>query len=208
MMLAMISSDSPETAPERGQPKSPREIAWNAYLRRCADGDQSGLASLYDESSRYVYGLALRILRDAADAEEVTVDVFSQVWRSAASFTAQRGSVMSWLVTLTRSRSIDRLRTQTAKLRRKEDSLEFQAEFRDAGESPEASAFAVQQRRRIRTALDQLTPEQKELLELAYYGGLSHSELSDRLGQPLGTVKTRIRLGMTKLRELLGDREG
>ena len=182
-----------------------RDQAWAAYLRRCAEGDQAGLAALYDESSRYVYGLALRILRDTADAEEITIDVYAQVWRSAGAFAAQRGSVMSWLVTLTRSRSIDRLRTQSAKLRRKEETLETQFSLQDDSDTPEESASLAQEKKRIREALNQLSPEQRELLELAYYGGLSHTELAAKLGQPLGTVKTRIRLGMTKLRQLLDE---
>jgi len=184
--------------------KNTRDQLWAGLVRRCAGGEQAALSSLYDETSRYVYGLALRILRDEADAEEVTIDVYSQVWRSAAAFAAQRGSVLSWLVTIARSRAIDRLRTQGAKLRRKEDSLDAQVHAPvDAGHTPEDSAALVQERKRVREALDQLPPEQRELLELAYYSGLSHSELADRLGQPLGTVKTRIRLGMMRLRELL-----
>jgi RNA polymerase sigma-70 factor, ECF subfamily len=180
-----------------------RDQIWLGYLRRCAEGDTTALSNLYDESSRYVYGMALRILHDTADAEEVTIDVFSQVWRSAGSFAAQRGSVLSWLVTLTRSRAIDRLRTQTAKVRRKEETLDSQFALRDEADNPEESATLEQERRRIRAALDQLSPEQREPLELAFFGGLSHSELAARLNQPLGTVKTRIRLGMIKMRELL-----
>ncbi len=183
--------------------KITRDRNWSLYVRRCADGDQAGLSALYDESSRYVYGLALRILHDSADAEEITIDVYSQVWRSAASFAAQRGSVMSWLVMLTRSRAIDRLRTQAGKARRKAETLDDQYALRDGSSTPEELASLEQERKRIREALDQLAAEQRELLELAYYSGLSHSELAERLGQPLGTVKTRIRMGMIKLREIL-----
>jgi RNA polymerase sigma-70 factor, ECF subfamily len=186
-------------APGRGA----RDLVWSGYLRRCAEGDQSALAHLYEESSRYVYGMALRILRDAADAEEITVDVFSQVWRSAATFSQQRGSALNWLITLARSRSIDRLRTQSAQVRRREEPLE--PSISCAGSNPEQSAVSRQQRARIQSALDQLNPEQRELLELGYFGGLSHSELATQLNQPLGTVKTRIRFGMIRLRELLSD---
>ena len=104
-----------------GPSRGTRDQVWSGYLRRCVEGDQAALAGLYDESSRFVYGMALRILRDTADAEEITIDVFSQVWRSASAFTLQRGSVLTWLVTLTRSRAIDRLRTQSAKARRKKN---------------------------------------------------------------------------------------
>ena len=181
-----------------------RDQVWASYVHRCAEGDQQAIASLYDESSRYVYGLAVRILRDAADAEEVTIDVFSQVWRSAGTFATQRGSVLSWLVMLVRSRSIDRLRTQSSRVRHKEEPIETQFSLQDEAANPEESTAMLQEHQRIREALDRLTPEQRELLELAYYGGLSQSELAVRMGQPLGTVKTRIRMGMMKMRELLG----
>lgn len=188
-----------QAVPSRGA----RDQSWSFYLRRCAEGDQSALAHLYDESSRYVYGLALRILRDPADAEEITLDVFSQVWNSASTFSHQRGSVFSWLITLARSRSIDRLRTKTSQARRHEQMIE--ARHASSQADPEQSAANLQQRATIQAALDQLTPEQRELLELAFYSGLSHSELALHLNQPLGTVKTRIRQGMIRLRELLSD---
>jgi RNA polymerase sigma-70 factor (ECF subfamily) len=163
------------------------------------------LSSLYDESSRYVYGMALRILRDAADAEEITLDVYSQVWNSAATFSQQRGSVLSWLVTLARSRAIDRLRTRSAQARRREETIDVSAGYAAVGADPEQATAAFEQGLRIRRALGQLNPDQRQLLELAFFSGLSHSELAAHLQQPLGTVKTRIRLGMVRLRELLRD---
>ena len=180
-----------------------RDQVWASYVRRCAEGDQQAISALYDESSRYVYGLALRILHDTADAEEITIDVFSQVWRSAGTFAAQRGSVLSWIVMLVRSRSIDRLRSSSARIRRKEENLDTQFSLQDEAANPEESTALSEERKRIQKALDQLPAEQRQLLELAYFNGLSHSELASRLGQPLGTVKTRIRMGMTTLREIL-----
>jgi RNA polymerase sigma-70 factor (ECF subfamily) len=181
-----------------------RDQAWMEYIRRCAAGDQSALSALYDESSHYVYGMALRILRDAADAEEITIDVYSQAWKSAGSFSPDRGTVLSWLVTLTRSRAIDRSRTRAARSRRLEESIDTHFVLTAGADNPEEATALTEERNRIRQALSQLSPEQRELLELAYFSGLSHSELALRAGQPLGTVKTRIRLGMMKLREILG----
>lgn len=143
-----------------------RDRAWTEYIRRCAAGDQSALSALYDESSHCVYGLALRILRDAADAEEIAIDVYSQAWKSAGSFSAQRGTVLSWLVKLARSRAIDGSRTRAAKTRRLEESMDGQ--FRLSGETgnPEQATALKEERERIRRALSRLSPEQRELLEL------------------------------------------
>ncbi len=179
-----------------------REAAWSEYIRRAATGEQQALASLYDESSHVVYSLALRILGNTADAEEVTLDVYTQVWRSAGKFDSQRAAAATWLMMLARSRAIDRLRSCAVR-RTSEEPLPAWAEFADTTERPDEAGAASEQRRFIRAALESLSPEQREAIELAYYSGLSHSELAARLSQPLGTVKTRIRLGMMRLRELL-----
>ena len=184
--------------------RSAREAVWHGYVRRCAEGDQKALGSLYDESSQQVYGVVLSVLRDTADAEEVTLDVYSQVWRSAAVYSTQRGSVVAWLLTLARSRAIDRLRSRATRQKREEPIEEAPQQSFETGEaSPEASASASETRQRIQTALDRLPQDQREAVELAYFSGMSHSELAAHLGQPLGTVKTRIRMGMMKLREEL-----
>ncbi len=179
-----------------------RDEAWVEYIERAAAGDQDALASLYDESCQLVYSLALRILGDAADAEEVTLDVYSQVWRNPRRFDPERGTVRTWLATLARSRAIDRLRSRAAR-RQREEPFPERPEFPDTTACPEEAGAAGQQRRLLEAALRELAPEQREAIELAYFLGLSHSELAARLGQPLGTVKTRIRLGMMKLRDLL-----
>ena len=184
--------------------RSAREAAWSNYVRRCAESDQSALGSLYDESSRHVYGVVLSVLRDVSDAEEITLDVYSQVWRSAALYSAQRGSVVAWLLTLARSRAIDRLRSRVNRQNREQPISESPGfNFPSTDSTPEESAAASQVRVRIQQALGGLPPDQREAVELAYFSGLSHSELAAHLGQPLGTVKTRIRMGMIKLREQL-----
>ena len=173
-----------------------------------ATGDQSALATLYDATNRLIYSLILRVLGDVSSAEEVLVDVYTQVWRQAASYDANRGAPLAWMATIARSRAIDRLRSGWQDQRRKEP-LEVLGDAPANAASPEETTAAAERQRFVREALNLLTPEQREVIELAYYSGLSHSEIAEKLKQPLGTVKTRTRLGMMKLREalapLLGD---
>jgi RNA polymerase sigma-70 factor (ECF subfamily) len=179
-----------------------REGLWKKHLSRIAAGDQSGLAALYDESSSLVYSIALRVLGDTADAEEVTLDVYTQVWRMAASYDPGRGTVVAWLATQARSRAIDRLRSRAGRVEREQPMVQF-FDLGEAAPSPEEQSEARQKRRHIFSALATLSPEQREVIQLAFFSDLSHGELADRLRQPLGTVKTRIRSGMMKLRENL-----
>jgi RNA polymerase sigma-70 factor (ECF subfamily) len=179
-----------------------REQAWRRNVERCASGDHAALAALYDDSSPLVYSVAMRMLADTADAEEVTMDVYTQVWRTAPSYEAERGSVTAWLVTLARSRAIDRLRARASRVQREQPLVEFTDLQADTA-SPESATEAGMRRQRVLAALATLSPEQREAVELAFFSGLSHTELAGRLGQPLGTVKTRIRSGMIKLREQL-----
>jgi len=174
------------------------ERTWAGYVRRIAVGDQGALAALYDATNRLIYGMTLRILRNPADAEEVTLDIYTQVWRSAASFDDRRGSATAWLVTMARSRAIDRLRSRANRGQREEALLETD------GSAPAASSVLPGVAGEVQAALLALAPEQREVIELAYWYGYSHSELAARLGQPLGTIKTRIRMGMMKLRSQLG----
>ena len=186
-------------APAEGEA---RQLLWGEYIHRLAVGDPEVLAKLYDESSPLIYGLALRILGDPSEAEEVTLDVYTQVWGSAQNYDSSRGTAAAWLVTLARSRAIDRLRSRASRAR-SEEPLDKDFEIPSAEENPEGIAILEQERRRVREALATLPPEQRQAIELAYFSGLSQTELATRLGQPLGTVKTRIRLGMIKLREQL-----
>jgi RNA polymerase sigma-70 factor (ECF subfamily) len=144
------------------------------------------------------------MLSNPADAEEVTVDVYNQVWRTAASFKNSRGSVTSWLVVLARSRAIDHIRSRTARERREEPIVD-QAILPSGGDNPEEASSAGQLRHKVRRALAGLPTEHRRAVELAFFFGLSHSELAERLGLPLGTVKTRIRSSMIKLRESLAE---
>ena len=176
-----------------------QEIA--ALIGRAAAGDQLAVSELYDATNRMVYGLVLRILGDEGAAEEVMLDVYMQVWRQAGAYDAGRGSPLAWLATIARSRAIDRLRAGRQEWQRAR-SLETVSQ-QSTGENLEEAAYVTELREVVRGALGTLSAEQREALELAYYGGLSHSEIAERLGQPLGTIKTRIRLGMMKLRALL-----
>ncbi len=175
---------------------------WAGHVERVAAGDTEALARLYDGTASLVYGLALRVLHDAGGAEEITEDVYMQVWREAARYDALRGSVLRWLLTLTRSRAIDRLRAGASQ-RARHAPLDEAGEVHDPAPGPEHAATEGERRRLVRAALARLSAEQRETLELAYFRGLSHSEIAEYLGAPLGTVKTRIRLGMDHLRASL-----
>jgi RNA polymerase sigma-70 factor (ECF subfamily) len=177
-----------------------REESLAALVARAAEGDQTALAALYDETSALVYGLALRILRDHYAAEDVTIDVYAQVYRQVSSYDTNRGTPSAWLLTLTRSRAIDRLR-QEAQRREREEPLEATTRLPSLTAGPEEYSATTELRRLVQRALALLTPEQRQVIELAYYSGLSHNEIAAKLGQPLGTVKTRIRTGMMLLRE-------
>ena len=178
-----------------------------SLVQRVATGDQSALATLYDTTNRLVYGLVLRVLGDVSSAEEVLLDVYTQVWRQAASYDTNRGAPLAWLTTIARSRAIDRLRSGWQDQRRKE-SLDILGDAPASAASPEEMTVASERQRFVREALNTLAPEQREVIELAYYSGLSHSEIAAKLNQPLGTVKTRTRLGMMKLREALAPMLG
>jgi RNA polymerase sigma-70 factor (ECF subfamily) len=172
-------------------------------LHAIARGDEAALASLYDRYRLILFGLLVRILNSRQEAEDILQEVFIQVWRRAADFDEKRGKPFSWLVTLTRSRAIDRLRQLSARERLAVASAQ------EAG--PEASdasvdAYRSEQKEIVAGALAQLPEEQRHSLRLAYFDGLTQSEIAARLNTPLGTVKTRMRSGMIKLRELLGER--
>jgi RNA polymerase sigma-70 factor (ECF subfamily) len=179
-----------------------RDSEWEALIRKVAVGDQSALTELYDTTSRLVFGLILRIVSDRATAEEVLLDVYTQVWRQAASYDSTRGTPIAWLMTIARSRAIDRIRSGKHDQQNKE-SLDSVGEVASTVADPEQDSVISERRNLVRSALNSLSREQREVIELAYYAGLSHSEIALKLGQPLGTVKTRTRLGMMKLRDML-----
>jgi RNA polymerase sigma-70 factor (ECF subfamily) len=170
-------------------------------LHAVARGDEAALARLYDQYRAILFGLLVRILSSREEAEDVLQDVFIQVWRRAADFDEKRGKPFTWLVTLTRSRAIDRLRQIGARHRLATGAAENQPEeVSDAL----ADTFKSEQKEIVKRALAKLPEEQRRALMLAYYDGLTQSEIASRLSTPLGTVKTRMRSGMNKLRELLG----
>ncbi|MFN0108857.1 MAG: sigma-70 family RNA polymerase sigma factor [Blastocatellia bacterium] len=173
-----------------------------SLVQRIVQNDQSALATLYDTTNRLAYSLILRVLNDASAAEEVLLDVYTQVWRQAANYDTGRGSPLAWLMTIARTRAIDRLRSGWQDRQRKEP-LDLLNDRETTAASPEEATVSSETQRFVRTALKSLSPEQREVIELAYYSGLSHSEIATKLNQPLGTVKTRTRLGMMKLREAL-----
>ena len=179
-----------------------REQALVELIEQAGEGDQTALVALYDKTSSLVYGLAIRILRDTFAAEDVTIEVFTEVYRRASSYNPSRATPSAWLVMLTRSRAIDRLRLESRR-RAREDSLENAVGIPSVAGDPEACCAASEVRGIVRTALVALSPEQRQVIELAYYSGLTHSEIAARLEQPLGTVKTRIRAGMMLLRDHL-----
>jgi RNA polymerase sigma-70 factor (ECF subfamily) len=159
------------------------------------------MAQLYDASSARVFGLAMRVLGDRNAAEDAVVEVYAQAWRDASRFDARRGNARAWLLTIARSRAIDILRS-----RRREpacDPLEAANEVHSGAAGPEDQSSELQRRNYVRAALENLHPEQREAIELAYFSDFSHSEIASKLGQPLGTIKSRIRSGMMVLRELL-----
>jgi RNA polymerase sigma-70 factor (ECF subfamily) len=178
------------------------EQEWAMLIRRTAAGDQTALGEFYDQTSRLVYGLALRILGDPVEAEEVSLGVYEQVWRQAAEYDSQRGRPLVWLMMLTRSRAIDRLRA-VGRQRQRQEPLDSTMTFLAPVLDPEEDAITAERCRLVQTALASLSAEQREAIELAYFEGLSQSEIAQRLQQPLGTIKTRIRLGMMKLRDRL-----
>jgi RNA polymerase sigma-70 factor, ECF subfamily len=179
-----------------------RSQEWAALIGRVAEGDQDALTTLYDATNRFVYGLLLRMLGNAATAEEVLLDVYVQLWKQAARYDKQRGNPRAWLVTMARSRAIDRMRAEGQAAQRGAQLEE--ATTIAATHDAEWMATNAEMQRLVCTALEALSQEQREVIELAFYSGLTHSEMATRLKQPIGTVKTRVRRGMIKLRELLG----
>ena len=170
-------------------------------LERMARGDGEALRELYDRHARAIYSLAVRILRSQPDAEDIVQEVFAQAWTQAGRYDASRGTVAAWLLMQARSRAIDRLRGR--KLRPEGASSPF--DTRDPGEGPDAQAMAGEHARRVREALQSLSDPQRTALELAFFEGLTYSQVAEHLNQPIGTVKTRIRQGRLRLKAALDD---
>ena len=174
------------------------QLSDEALLAQLARGDELALAELYDRFGRIAYGLAVKVLRDQALAEDAVQDAFLGAWRTAAAFDPTRGTASTWLMTLVHRRAVDLVRRED---RRRTDVLDDAPIA--AAETTDEQAAVREERRRVQAALAQLPADQREALELAYYGGLTQSELAERLGVPLGTVKSRMFAGLGKLRDLL-----
>jgi RNA polymerase sigma-70 factor (ECF subfamily) len=168
-------------------------------LERIAGGDEAALATFYDRWVQSVYAAVLQLLRDADDAEDVLEETFWQVWGRASTFDPARGSVRTWVLTIARNRALDRLRARA----RRPESVPLPELIASDHPDPSESVEAQERREQVGRALASLPDEQRRAIELAYFGGLTQSEIAERLRQPIGTVKTRMRLGMQKLRALL-----
>jgi RNA polymerase sigma factor (sigma-70 family) len=185
-------------------PPAPRELAHvsdEALLSLVASSDEQALAELYDRFGRVAYGLALRVLRDEALAQDAVQEAFLAIWRNADRFLAERAKASTWILTLVHRRAVDLVRRED---RRRAEPLESATEPA-AVETVEDEATLGFQRRVVQEALRRLPPEQREALELGYYGGLTQSELAERLDQPLGTIKSRMFTGLNRLRDLLAQ---
>jgi RNA polymerase sigma-70 factor (ECF subfamily) len=187
-----------------GNPRT--HLSDEALVALVARGDENALAELYDRIGRVAYGIAYRILRDERLAEDAVQEGFLAVWRSAAAFRPERAKASTWIVTLVHRRAVDIVRREE---RRRVEPLESEerSDVADPAGSAEDEAWLEFERERVQSALRGLPDAQRETLELAYYGGYSQSELAERLGVPLGTIKSRMFAGLTRLREVLDDAE-
>ncbi len=175
-------------------------------MARVRQRDPNALRALYDRHSSMVYGLGLRILRDATEAEDLTQDVFLHLWRRAELYDGERGVFLGWLVSLVRNRAIDRIRARRTHAKKADAyEAERQGDVAPRQQDPNETAYVAELRHAVARALGVLPEPQRSALELAYFGGLSHSEIAEKLEAPLGTVKARIRQGMIRLRDLLGE---
>lgn len=176
-----------------------------ACLQRRVAGEEAAIGLLYDRHSRAVYSLAWRLLSDTGEAEDVVQDVFAQAWRQANRYDPSRSSVRGWLLMITRARCIDRIRARRVRPAAGGNGDDSRYELADGAPSPETAAVMGQDATRLRDALAALEPPQRAALELAYYKGLTHTEIAQALGQPLGTVKTRVRTALLRLRAALAQ---
>ena len=181
---------------------NPSTVSTEDLLGRVATGDQQAFAELYDRVSPRIFGLVKRLLRDHAQSEEVTQEIFLELWQTATRYEPSKGGAMSWMLTISHRRAVDRIRASQAS--RDRDTRigirDFAPEFDSVAENVEISI----ENERVKKAMMRLTELQRQAVSLAYYGGYSHSEVAEMLHIPIGTVKTRLRDGMIRLRDELG----
>jgi len=179
---------------------SDEELMQRLFIR-----DRHAFEEIYDRYGDLVYSTALRVLRDPHLAEDISQEIFVRLWRKPDSYVAERGRFLTWLISVARNRAVDEVRARGRRQRHETASPEEQERElpADTANDPALNAQLAEQRRIVRAALAELPPEQRQVIELAFFGGLTQQEIADRLAQPLGTVKTRIRLGMQKLRAAL-----
>jgi RNA polymerase sigma-70 factor (ECF subfamily) len=196
-MLVIVSTDGGESESHTLDPVSHEEL-----LSRIATGDQAAFAQFYDRLAPRVLGLIVRLLRDHSQSEEVTQEVFLEVWQTATRYDASRGGAVTWLLTMAHRRAVDRIRSAQSSRDRdtREGIKDFRVEFDSVAESVEIRV----EHERVKQAMSRLTELQRQAVALAYYGGYSHSEVAALLSVPIGTVKTRLRDGMIRLRDELG----
>ena len=197
-------AELPVTSAQKLAARADQELQLVNLISAIAQDDQEALATFYDQTYRLVFGLVLRIVGNRETAEEVTSDIYLQVWRQATKFELNRGTALSWLMTIARTRSIDRLRA-SSHLRRETETLDTVTQYAAPDATPEKMSLYAERSRIVRHALKHLTPDQRVLIEAAYFEGLSQSELAERFALPLGTVKTRVRAGMMVLKKHLAE---
>ena len=193
-------SGSPIGEPEGSGAVASPDLA--ELLKLSGRGDEAAFAQLYDATAARAFGLAVRVVRDPAQAEEVTQEAFLEIWRTASRFDKERGSAVSWILTLVHRKSVDRVRSAEASTRR--DTTYHQSDVSVEHDSTAEAAQASMEARRVRQALGSLTEVQRQALELAYFKGYTHTEVATMLDLPLGTAKTRIRDGLIRLRDTMG----
>ncbi|MCS5732686.1 sigma-70 family RNA polymerase sigma factor [Herbiconiux daphne] len=196
-MLELVTTDrGPDTE------SAEAAVTFESLLELISRGDQEAFSELYDRTAPRVLGLVKRVLVDHAQSEEVAQEVFLEIWKTASKFESHRGSAMSWILTMSHRRAVDRVRSSQAGHDRDEriGLRDIEPEYDQVSESVEIRI----EHERVKRAMAQLTELQREAISLAYYGGYSHSEIAGILSIPVGTVKTRLRDGMIRLRDELG----
>jgi RNA polymerase sigma-70 factor (ECF subfamily) len=194
----------PDDSPfqQRGVVKSNPQAVLGDLLRRSGRGDETAFAELYDATAARAYGMAVRVVRDPAQAEEVAQEAFLEIWRTAGRFDTGKGSAVSWILTIVHRKAVDRVRSAEASSRR--DTTYHQQSGDTDHDATAEAAQASMEARRVRQAMQSLTEVQREALELAYFKGYTHTEVAAMLDLPVGTAKTRIRDGLIRLRDTMG----